>query len=222
MSAEAIASPVAQGRRYTVAKIGSFVGLVPLGLWTAVHLWSQLAAFNGAAAWSRSVTEFPNRSGELVGLTLLLFFIVWHAIWGFQRMGASKPNGYAHLGNARWWLQRLSAIGLFFFIGAHVWLAKLHPLLETGQPESFADMAAHMAHHAPTLVVYILGVAALAYHLGNGLSNFCFSFGLVTSQRGLAWSARVAFLVVLGLLAVGWLAIYALWQAGQPLPIPLD
>ncbi len=215
-------SPAAAGRQYTLAKIGSFVGLVPAGIWTAFHLWHQLAAFNGPDAWARSVTEFPNRDGELVGLGLLLLFIVWHIVWGFRRMRLGKPNGYQYLGNARWWLQRITALGLFFFIGAHVWLAKLEPLVETGRPETFQDLAAHMAHHAPTLFVYILGVAAVAYHLGNGLWNFCFSFGIVTSQRGLAWTTRVALLVVAVLLVIGWLAVYALWHAGQPFPAPLD
>ncbi len=215
-------APAALSRRYVLEKLGSFIGLIPLGLWTAVHLWNNLAAFGGAQRWNESVTHHANPTGELVGLGALIFFVLWHTIWGITRMKKAKPNGQPYLGNWRWWLQRVSAVGLLFFIGAHLVLAKFEPLFETGRPETFQDIAAHMAHHPPTLIVYVLGIAAIAYHLGNGLWNFSFSFGLLTSQRGLKWGTWIAALVVVALLVVGWLAVYALWQAGQPFPVPAD
>jgi succinate dehydrogenase / fumarate reductase cytochrome b subunit len=137
-------------------------------------------------------------------------------------MAAAKPNASPYFGNLRWWLQRITAIGLFFFIIAHLYLAKFQPLIATGHAETFESMAAHMGHHPPTLFVYIFGIAAIAYHLGNGLWNFSFSFGLLTSQRGLKWGAWVSALAVVALLIIGWLAVFALWQAGQPFPAPLD
>lgn len=221
-AAPSLATPAVAGRRFAFAKLGSFIGLIPLGVWTAVHLWSNLAAFDGATRWSENVTHHANRLGELFGLSALVLFILWHTLWGLRRMRAGKPNAQPYFGNLRWWLQRLSALGLLGFLGAHVYLAKLEPLLETGRPEPFQDLAAHMAHNPPTLIVYILGIAAIAYHLGNGLWNFSFSFGLLTSQRGLKWGTWVAALVVVALLIVGWLAVFALWQAGQPFPVPAD
>ena len=217
-----IVAPAVASRRYLRAKLGSFIGLFPLGIWTFAHLWSNLAAFDGARHWQNAVTIHSNRTGELLGFSALVLFILWHTVWGLSRMFEAKPNGLPELGNVRWWLQRLSALGLLGFLGAHIWLAKLQPLLTTGRPESFHDLAAHMAHHLPTLTVYILGIAAVAYHLGNGLWNFTFSFGLVTSQRGLARMSWVAGVAVVALLLVGWLAVFALWQAGQPFPTPLD
>ncbi len=225
MSAEATslpAAPAVMGRAHLRAAIGSFVGLVPLGIWTTVHLWNNLAAFGGARQWERSVTFHQNPLTDYAGFWALAIFIVWHAFWGIRRTKRGQPNGYPYLGNARWWLQRITAIGLLLFLGAHIWLAKLHPRLVTQQAESFNDLAAHMAHHAPTLIVYLLGIAAIAYHLGNGLWNFAFGFGIVTSQRGMKCATWVTGLVVVALLAVGWLAVFALWHAGQPLPAPAD
>ena len=217
-----LVAPAVAGRRFVIAKLGSFIGLVPLGVWTANHLWNNLAAFSGGAEWSESVTHHANPIGDYMGLAALIIFILWHAVWGIQRIAASKGNTHPYYGNLRWWLQRISAIGLFFFIAAHLYLAKFQPLIATGHPETFQSMAAHMAHHLPTLGVYILGIAAIAFHLGNGLWNFSFSFGLLTSQRGLKWGAWVSALVVVALLIVGWLAVFALWKAGQPFPAPVD
>ena len=34
-----------------------------------------------------------------------------------------------------------------------------------------------MAHHTPTLVVYILGILAVSYHLANGIQTFAMGQG---------------------------------------------
>lgn len=214
--------PAALGRRFLLDRVGSLIGIAPLGLWTTVHLWNNLAALDGAAAWSASVTHHENVTGGYAGFVALVAFLVWHTVWGLQRLLHASPNAAPHLGNVRYWLQRLAGIGLLLFLGAHLYLAKLDPLLHTGRPETFNDIAAHMAHHLPTLLVYLLGVLGIAFHLGNGLWSFSFSFGLVSSQRGLRTLTWLSGAFALFLLAVGWVAVYALWHAGQPLPTPLD
>src|ERR1019366_929938 len=64
-------SPQELGQRFVIAKLGSFVGLIPLGIWTAFHLWNNLAAFAGAAQWSEAVTHHNNQIGENFGLAAL-------------------------------------------------------------------------------------------------------------------------------------------------------
>ena len=65
--------------------------------------------------------------------------------------------------------------------GAHLWLAMLQPRLVEGHAETFADLAEHMHFHAPTLVVYVLGILGVAYHLANGLQTFCMGWGIVSA-----------------------------------------
>lgn len=214
--------PSAMGRRWVLERLGSFIGIAPLGVWTTVHLWNNLSAFAGPLAWSDAVTHHENLAGGYAGFVAVLTFLIWHAVWGLQRLLTARPNASPYLGNWRYWLQRLSGIGLLLFLGAHIFLAKLQPLFETGRPEPFADLAAHMAHNPPTLAVYLLGVLGIAYHLGNGVSNFLFSFGLVSSQRGLRSATWVSALLFGALAAVGLAAIYAVFVAGQPYPTPID
>jgi succinate dehydrogenase / fumarate reductase, cytochrome b subunit len=112
-------------------------------------------------------------------------------------------------------LQRLSAIGLLLFLGAHLWLAMLHPRLTTGRPEPFSDISHEMHHHLPTLLVYTLGVLGIAYHLANGLQTFTMGWGIVTSRRALRKLDILVWVVFVGLLAMGWGSVYALWDAGR-------
>src|SRR5437763_7272078 len=86
--------------------------------------------------------------------------------------------------NVRYLVQRLSAVGLLLFLGAHLYLAWFQPRFIEGRPEPFAEIAREMHFHLPTLLVYILGVLCIAYHLANGIWSFCMGCGLTVSKSG--------------------------------------
>jgi succinate dehydrogenase / fumarate reductase cytochrome b subunit len=202
-------------RGFVRARLGSLVAFAPLGVWSIAHLWNNLAAFQGPEAWERAVTEYPHPVAQLVTGVLVLVPLVLHTLWGLRRLASSRPNNvrYKYFTNLKYLLQRLSAIGLLFFLGAHLWLAMLKPRLTTGHAEPFADIAQEMHFHAPTLVVYLLGTLGLAYHLANGLHTFAMGWGLVSSRRALRHLDGLALALFLVLLAMGWGAIYALYTA---------
>jgi succinate dehydrogenase / fumarate reductase cytochrome b subunit len=137
-------------------------------------------------------------------------------VWGVGRLRTTTVNlgHYRYFANLKYVLQRLSAVGLLFFLGAHLWLAMIHPRMTTGRPEPFSDIAHEMHHHGPTLVVYVLGVLGISYHLANGLQTFAMGWGVVSSRRGLRHLDGVVWVVFLALLAMGWGSVYALWDAG--------
>jgi succinate dehydrogenase / fumarate reductase cytochrome b subunit len=71
-----------------------------------------------------------------------------------------------------------------------------------------------MRTHPPTLIVYILGVLAVAYHLANGLHSFAMGWGIVSSRRALKKLEIAALITFVILLGMGWATIYALYDAG--------
>ncbi|HEX4516411.1 MAG TPA: hypothetical protein VH054_22840 [Polyangiaceae bacterium] len=198
------------------ARLGSLLAVLPLGVWTFVHVWNNLSAFDGPEAWEKSVTSYAHPFAQLVTAIVVLLPLVLHVAWGVGRLLTTRPNNvhYATFGNLKYLLQRLSAVGILLFIGAHLWLALLKPRFTHGHPESFADIAHEMRTHAPTLVVYLLGTLGVAYHLGNGLATFAMGWGLVSSKRGLRHMNVIAWSSFLVLLAMSWAVIYALYRSG--------
>ena len=198
------------------ARLGSLLAVMPLGVWTFAHLWHNLAAFRGAAAWQSEVTEYSHPIAFFASSVIALLPIVLHTIWGITRILSVKPNNaqYSFYGNLKFALQRLSALGILGFLGAHVWKAMLEPRMMHGRPEPFADIAREMHHHGPTLVVYVLRVLGVSYHLANGLQTFAMGWGVVSSRRALKKLEGLVLLVFVVLLAMGWGSIYALWSAG--------
>jgi succinate dehydrogenase / fumarate reductase cytochrome b subunit len=215
MSAEATAARRIDGS-FLRARMGSLLAVVPLSVWTVAHLWHNLSAFKGAAAWQSDVTEYGHPIAFFASSVVALLPLVLHTIWGIGRLISVKPNNvkYKSFTNFKYALQRLSAIGVMLFLGAHIWLAMLHPRITTGKPEPFAGIAHEMHHHGPTLAVYVLGTLGIAYHLANGLHSFSMGWGIVTSRRALKkldYGVVAIFLVLLGM---SWGAVYALWEAG--------
>ena len=212
------AAPLAQriDRSFLRARMGSLLAVAPLGVWTVNHLWNNLSTFKGAAAWQADVTEYGHPFAFFASSVVVLLPLVLHTVWGIGRLTSAKPNNvkYKNFANLKYALQRLSAIGVMFFLGAHIWLAMLHPRITTGRPEPFADIAHEMHHHGPTLAVYVLGTLGVAYHLANGLHSFAMGWGVVTSRRALKKLEAFVVVIFLLLLAMSWGAIYGLWDAG--------
>jgi succinate dehydrogenase / fumarate reductase cytochrome b subunit len=213
-------SPALARSSFLRSRLGSLLAVAPLGVWTFFHLWHALYAFQGAEPWEKALTEYPHPVAQAVTGVVVLLPLAIHTVWGIGRLFTSRPNNlrYRHYANLKYLLQRVAALGVLAFIGAHLWLALLHPRLVEGHPETFADLAEHMHFHMPTLVTYVLGILGVAYHLANGMQTACMSWGVVSTQRGLKRLEGVAIVTFLVLLAMGWGAVYALWAAGAAAP----
>jgi succinate dehydrogenase / fumarate reductase cytochrome b subunit len=192
----------------TRKQVLTLFGLVPLGVYVVLHLWTNLyslagaEAFNKASEGSRANPAFLFL--EIFGLGLPLLA---HTVIGLMEIRRGRPNNlrYGFLDNLRYLLQRASAIGLLLFIGAHVWRARLAPALE-GRHEDFAGM--HEALSEPiTLIVYALGMLGVSYHLANGLQTAATRTGLVVSEAGRRRMTWLAGTVMVLLLAMSGLAI---------------
>ncbi len=221
-TAAAVAAPTRAG--FLRSRLGSILAFFPLGIWTANHLFDNLAALRGAAEWQAAVTHHDNQVAHFLTMVFVLLPLALHTAWGLKRVFTTKPNigHYQTYANLKYIVQRLSAIGLLGFLGAHLWLAMFHPRFVEGHEEAFSDIAAHMRHHPPTLAVYVLGTLGVAYHLANGLQSLAMGWGVVTSRKALKQLEIVVYGVFFALAAMGFTAIYALFQAGNAFPVPLD
>ncbi|ADO69438.1 succinate dehydrogenase [Stigmatella aurantiaca] len=214
MSTEAAALP--RKTPLFQSRLGSFLAVVPLSFWVVNHLWDNLAAFSGAEAWEKAVTGRQDPFTQALTFFFVLAPLFMHAGWGVVRLFTFRPNNlaYNNYGNLKYILQRITAVGAFFFIGAHMWLAFLRPRVTHGGTEPFSDIAREMHYHGPTLIVYLLGTLGVAYHLANGLQNFGMAWGIFASERSMRRFEPFVIIIFLVLLAMSWGILYALYQAG--------
>lgn len=214
MSTSATPVSAAPAARISRKQILSLFGFVPLGVYVVLHLWTNLYSWGGPAVFDAQLERTRSHPAflflEVFGLGLP---ILVHTVLGLVEIVRSRPNNvrYGYFDNLKYLLQRISAIGLALFIGAHVWLARIRPSVS---PDEFA-VNGHETwngmHHAfneiefglpITLIVYVLGLLGVSYHLANGVYTFGIRWGLALSPSGrkrLQAVSAVLFVVLLGM-----------------------
>jgi succinate dehydrogenase / fumarate reductase cytochrome b subunit len=220
IAADIQTTTVGGNRKFWINRLSSLLAVAPLSLWTINHLWDNLAAFGGAASWQESVTSYSSPVTFAATALMVWLPLVLHTVWGVGRLFSFKPNiqQYRNFGNLKYMLQRVTAIGVLFFIPAHAWLAFLSPRLQRGRPELFSELAGQMHWHLPTLLVYLLGTLGVAYHLANGLWSFSMGWGLAVGKQALKRVNAAAIIFFLILLAMSWGVLFAMYQAGAAFP----
>lgn len=215
-TAHTAAHPPSSKASLLQSRLGSFLAVVPLTFWVINHLWDNLAAWSGAQAWQSAVTEYKHPYAQFLTFVVVMLPLLFHTAWGLMRMFSFRPNNvaYPYYGNLKYIVQRVAALGVLAFLGAHIWLAFLQPRILHGAAEPFAAIAYEMRWHGPTLFVYILGVLGTAYHLANGLQGFAMGWGLVATERSMRRFEPWSIVLFLALLAMGWGVLFAMFKAG--------
>ncbi|HEX7877812.1 MAG TPA: hypothetical protein VF720_00280 [Candidatus Eisenbacteria bacterium] len=215
---EHIERPAKSDRDYLRRKLFSFFGLVPMALYVFLHLAAHSAAWLGAHVWEERLRDWH---GSPFYWPVVVAFIyvpfAFHTVWGIVlalRGRATGSGGLTTFGYVKYVLQRLSAVGVLLFLGAHIYKTRIEPALH-GEPLDFDHMVWAM-HHVPTILVYALGVLGVAFHMANGLWLAGITWGLTVSRPSQrAWQAwTIAAFVVIA--AMGFVAMWGFAR------VPLD
>lgn len=201
-------------RTFLLRKLHQLTGIVPLGIFFFVHMFTNAKAMNGEKVFNEAVADIHKLPFllfiEIFGIFLPLLF---HSVYGVIISAESKTNvlNYRYGRNWLYLFQRLTGIFLFVFILFHLLHLRfglfggfgLTDIAVAGNADkSFAIVAADF-QLVGILVFYILGVAATAWHLGYGLFLFAVDWGLVIGEKAQKFALYACAAVALGLFAVG-------------------
>lgn len=190
-------------------KLFSFLGLVPMAIYAIAHMAAHCNSWRGAEVWNQRLHDWhANPFYWPIIIVFVYLPFAFHAIYGIVlavrgRQNIDKMPTFA---NTKYLLQRLSAIGVLLFLGAHVFKTRIEPGLE-GESFDFMHMVEGM-HHMPTIIVYALGVLGVAFHLANGFWLGGITWGITVGRKSQrvwqAWS--IALFVIFAL--IGGAAMY--------------
>jgi len=194
-------------RHFLLRRLHSLLGVVPVGAFLVFHLWANSQSRLGAEHYNREVVGALQRLNylPLIELFVIALPLAFHAFYGLAilRSGRSEPLRYAYLANRRYWMQRLSGLGILGFLAFHLWLTRAQTLLD---PALAADLHGHMQGMLTqpwVLAVYLAGLLLSVFHLANGLWSAAIAWGVTTSPRAQALSGWVSAAIGALLLALG-------------------
>ena len=198
---------------FILRKLHQVTGIVPLGIFYFVHIYTNSTAMSGARVFNEHVQDIYNMPYllfiEILGIFVPLLF---HSVYGIIISREARVN-VGHYGYARNWfyiIQRISGAFLFFFLIFHILNFRfgMIPGLNTTPVAGHADLAysivANEFKSDVIFFVYVLGVLATAWHLAYGFFLFAIDWGIVIGEKAQKFAlyaslALAAFLGVVGI-----------------------
>lgn len=194
-------------KTFLLRKAHQLTGVVPLGVFFFVHMFTNSKAMNGAASFDKAVKDIHDIPYllflEVFGIFLPLLF---HSVYGILISSEAKMNvlNYGMVRNWFYVFQRATGIFLFFFLLFHILNFRfgLVPGLNMTPVAGNADRAFAIVSSefqiSWVMVIYILGILATAWHLAYGFFLFAVDWGIVIGEK----AQRVTLSACLGLALV--------------------
>jgi len=199
-------------KTFLLRKLHQLTGIVPLGVFFLVHMYTNSTAMSGARIFNEHVQDIHNIPYlifvEIIGIFIPLLY---HSIYGIIISGEARPN-VGNYGFARNWfylVQRITGIFLFFFLLFHILNFRfgMIPGLNTTPVAGHADQAFSIVKHEFQgdfiFFIYVLGILATAWHLAYGLWLFAVDWGIVIGERAQRLSLYACIAIAIFLGAVG-------------------
>jgi succinate dehydrogenase / fumarate reductase cytochrome b subunit len=194
-------------------KLHQVTGIVPLGIFYFVHVYTNSTAMSGSRVFNEHVQDIHNMP-YLLFIEIFGIFIplIYHSVYGVIISGEARVN-VGHYSYARNWfylLQRISGAFLFFFLLFHILNFRfgMIPGLNTTPVAGNAGLAftivSHEFQNDIIFFIYVLGVLATAWHLAYGIWLFAVDWGIVIGEKAqkVALYACIALAVFLGAVGV--------------------
>ncbi|MEO5859575.1 MAG: succinate dehydrogenase [Pyrinomonadaceae bacterium] len=199
-------------RTFLLRKLHQITGIVPLGVFFFVHMFTNSKAMNGEAAFEKAVQEIHDIPFllliEIFGIFLPLIF---HSVYGVIIATEARSNvgGYSYARNWFYFFQRATGIFLFAFILFHILNLRfgLIPGLNMTPVAGNADLAYNIIaaeFQIPwVLVLYMFGIAATAWHLAYGFFLFAVDWGIVIGENAQKYALYACIALAFGLFGLG-------------------
>jgi succinate dehydrogenase / fumarate reductase cytochrome b subunit len=199
-------------RTFLLRKLHQITGIVPLGAFFFVHMFTNSAAMGGKESFNKHV-------GDIHDIPYLLFIeifgiflpLIFHSVYGVLISAETKPNNILYGYGRNWFylFQRITGIFLFFFLFFHILnfrFGLIPGLNETpiaGNAHLAFDIVAREFAIPVILFVYILGVAATAWHLAYGFWLFAADWGIIIGEKAQKYALYACIGLSVMLFAVG-------------------
>jgi succinate dehydrogenase / fumarate reductase cytochrome b subunit len=208
--AAATAAAPARDHSFLLRKLHSLSGIVPIGGFLLFHLFENLKIAISPAAYEESIAHLwgmaPRPVFYAIELLLLAGPILFHSIYGLWiwYTGQSNAGQYGYSRNWMYTLQRWSGLVALAYMAFHVWQLRImpggHNMLLRGPDDltKFKEVADVITPAFGT-IFYLVGGIAAAFHLGNGLFGFAYSWGLASgrkAQRNVEFAGMVLFVLL--------------------------
>lgn len=194
-------------RAVRLKRLHSLSGVVPLGAFVVLHVWVTSSIASSSFAYDRQIGWL--HGGWFLGLLEVVLIVVplaYHALYGVWLSLQPRDPDHAYDTDLMVSLERASGIVVLVFIAAHLWEFRVqtwsNALPVTSYSSKLVEDLSSTQSGVPWIAIgYLVGIAATCFHLANGMTSFCTTWGYTRTARARR-RARVLFRVAGALLFV--------------------
>jgi succinate dehydrogenase / fumarate reductase cytochrome b subunit len=203
---------------FLLRKLHQLTGIVPLGIFFLVHMYTNSTAMSGAKVFNDHVQGIHDIPYLFFVETFGIFVpLLFHSVYGIFISAEARVNVFSYTYERNWFyvFQRATGIFLFFFLLFHILNFRfgLIPGLNLTPVAGHADQAfaivANEFKNGIILLIYILGVGATAWHLAYGFFLFALDWGIVVGEKAQKVALNASLALAILLFGVGTNAAFA-------------
>ncbi len=189
---------------FFVKRLHSLLGIFPLTFFLLEHFLVNSLSAQGSST-------FNSASGFLRGLPYLLVWelgliIIPLYVHGFLGLWIVTQGSVEvrtpYIRNWLYVLQRATGIFTLIFVTYHVIATRVWATYVLRTEDLYAMMNSYL-NNPYILAFYVLGVVCASFHVGNGLFNFAYKWGVTVSERSQTVMMVVSWFIALGFMAMG-------------------
>ena len=198
---------MATNRHFFNRKLHSLLGVIPVGAFLIVHLYSNFLASYGRERFTEQVM-FLESIPFLVVVEFVFIFLplLYHAVYGLYIAFQAKHNvgNYGYFRNVMFMLQRVTGVITLIFVVWHIWETRMQSALGNVEPEGFYDMMVDVFNNPAMIAFYAIGIISATFHFSNGMWSFLVSWGVTVGPRAQQISTYVwlVFFVILSYIGI--------------------
>jgi succinate dehydrogenase / fumarate reductase cytochrome b subunit len=197
---------------FLLRKLHQLTGVVPLGVFFLVHMYTNSTALSGERIFNEHVQGLHDMPYlifiEIFGIFVPLLF---HSRYRVLITGEARPNGLNSSYGRNWFylFQRITGGFLFLFLLFHILNFRfgLIPGLNTtpvaGNANLAYDIVASEFVKPWVMAIYVLGIVATGWHLAYGFFLFAVDWGIVIGEKAQKMTLYACIGLAIFLSAVG-------------------
>jgi succinate dehydrogenase / fumarate reductase cytochrome b subunit len=207
-----VSAALGEKQHFLIRKLHSLTGIVPLGAFFVEHMVTNALAWgeHGAEKYNEAV-KFLRNVPFVLGIEVFGIFLplLFHGVIGMWIAADARltATNYPRARNWMYILQRVTGALAFVFIVFHLLHFRFRAHEQPFEAIAFQEVQALLGN-AFWFVAYVVGVAATAFHLGNGIPLFCISWGITVSKHSQQRMNVVGAIVGVLLFALGTLSAF--------------
>lgn len=173
-------------QRGMLKKLHSLSGVVPLGAFLVLHVWVTASVVSSRDVYDRQIGFLH---GGVLGVLepLVILPLFFHGIYGVLRVLGPRDPDHAYDTDLMAALQRASGLVVLVFISLHLWEFRaqtwMHGLAESAYSTKLVEDLSSTKYGVPWIALgYIVGMAGSVFHLVNGMTSFCTTWGYTRTE----------------------------------------